>query len=333
MKDVAAEAGVSLGTVSNVLNRPEKVSARTREQVQSAIDRLGFVRNDAARQLRSGANQSVGMIVLDVGNPFFTDLAQSAETRLGELHRPLILGSSGQDPVREANCLDLFESQRVSGVLISPVGQVQERLRQLRRRGIAVVVVDRRLGSGEFPSVGVDDLLGARLAVTHLVQGGRRRIAFVGGSPELSQVRRRLAGAQAAAAESGLDATVEAICTDTLDATAGRRAVEALLDRSPSRRPDAIFAANDLLALGVLQGLTLAGVAVPDEMAVVGYDDIEFASSAAIPLTSVRQPRDALGQVAADLLLEHIADPDVEPREVILEPELMIRLSSTTRSG
>ncbi|WP_246159545.1 LacI family DNA-binding transcriptional regulator [Nocardioides antri] len=327
VKDVAAAAGVSLGTVSNVLNRPEKVLPATREHVLAVIGDLGFVRNDAARQLRAGTNHAVGMIVLDVRNPFFTDVAQGVEDRLSEHGRPLILGNSGQDARRESTYLDLFEEQRVSGLLITPVGQVLPRLRRLRERGTAVVVVDRRTGTREFSSIAVDDKLGGRIAAQHLVDCGRRRIAFVGGPKGLNQVKHRLRGAQDVVdASPGTRLTF--VETPMMDAVAGRQAAEQLLALGKRARPDAIFAANDLIALGVLQALTLAGVRVPDDVAIIGYDDIDFAASAAIPLSSVRQPREQLGNVAADTLLEVIADPAAKVRDVVLEPELVVRRST-----
>lgn len=328
VKDVAAAAGVSLGTVSNVLNRPEKVSDATRDHVLRVIDDLGFVRNDAARQLRAGKNRAVGMIVLDVRNPFFTDVAQGVEERLGTHQRPLILGNSGQDPRRESTYLDLFEEQRVSGLLITPVGQVLPRLRRLRDRGTAVVVVDRRAGTREFSSVSVDDKRGGRLAAQHLVDTGRRRIAFVGGPRGLNQVKHRLRGAQDVV-DTVSRAELTFVETPTMDADAGRHAAEQLVALGRRRRPDAIFAANDLIALGVLQALTLAGVSVPDDIAIVGYDDIDFAASAAIPITSVRQPREELGRVATDILLGVIDASSAPPvRDVVLEPELVVRRST-----
>ena len=329
VKDVAAAAGVSLGTVSNVLNRPEKVSPTTLSHVLAVIDQLGFVRNDAARQLRAGTNRSVGMVVLDVRNPFFTDVAQGVEACLGRHRRPLILGNSGQDEARESTYLDLFEEQRVSGLLITPVGRVLPRLRRIRDRGTAVVIVDRRVGSREFSSVSVDDQRGGRLAAQHLVDGGRRRIAFVGGPRGLNQVKERLAAAEkVVAAAPGVSLRFHE--TATMDAGAGRHAAEHLLALGAAERPDAIFAANDLIALGVLQALTLAGIRVPHDVAIVGYDDIDFAASAAIPITSVRQPRVQLGTVAAELLLDTIAQPDTSRlRHVVLEPELVVRRSTT----
>lgn len=327
VKDVAAAAGVSVGTVSNVLNRPDKVSPTTLAHVQATISSLGFVRNDAARQLRAGTNRAIGMIVLDVRNPFFTDVARGAELRLTEDRRPLILGSSGQDADRESTYLDLFEEQRVSGLLITPVGKVLPRLRRLRDRGTAVVVVDRRTGSREFSSVAVDDKLGGRLAAQHLLDSGRRRIAFIGGPAGLTQVRHRLEAAQTVV-DACPGASLRLLETATMDAEAGRAAAEQLLALPRRDQPDAVFAANDLVALGVLQAFTLAGLRVPDEVAIIGYDDIDFAASAAIPLSSIRQPRTGMGETAADLLLAAIADPQAPVRDIVLDPELVVRRST-----
>jgi len=325
VKDVAAAAGVSVGTVSNVLNRPEKVSPATLEHVQRVIGELGFVRNDAARQLRAGTNRAIGMVVLDVRNPFFTDVARGVELSLAEHRRPLILASSDQDARRESTYLDLFEEQRVSGLLITPVGKVLPRLRRLRERGTAVVVVDRRTGTREFSSVAVDDLRGGRLAAEHLLASGRRRIAFIGGPRGLTQIKHRLRASQEAV-DGVHGARLRFVETAAMDADAGRQGAEELL--AGRDRTDAIFAANDLVALGVLQALTLAGVRVPDDVAIIGYDDIDFAASAAIPLSSVRQPRAEMGGVATDLLLAAIDDPGAQIRDIVLEPELVVRRST-----
>lgn len=327
VKEVAAASGVSLGTVSNVLNHPEKVSPATRERILAVIDELGFVRNDAARQLRAGHNRAIAMIVLDVANPFFTDVAHSVEHELAAEDRPLILANSDQDPAREASYLDLFEEQRVDGMLLTPVGDVLPRLHQLRQRGVAVVLVDRIIESDDFSSVSVDDHLGGRIAANHLLDLGRRRLAFIGGPAHLSQVRDRWQAVRDAVAAHP-DATVRMVETQAMEAAAGRIAAEELLADPAHERPDAIFAANDLLALGVLQALTRAQIAVPETVALIGYDDIDFAASAAVPLSSVRQPRDLLGQEAARILMEVIADPATDARHVVLEPELVVREST-----
>lgn len=328
VRDVAALAGVSAGTVSNALNHPDKVSPGTLARIQAAVEELGFIRNDAARQLRAGNNRSVGMIVLDIANPFFTDVARGVEDPLATENRPLILGNSAQDPDREHSYLNLFEEQRVAGLLITPVGNVLERLRRLRERGTSVVIVDRMSRAKEFSSVAVDDKLGGQLAIEHLLGNGRRRIAFIGGPFGLTQVKNRLGAARKAVKLHGSAEIIE-IESSTMDAEAGRRATEELLALPKRKRPDAVFAANDLVALGALQALTLAGVKVPDDMAIVGYDDIDFASSAAIPLTSVRQPALEMGRTAAAMLLEAIADPQTaKVRHVTLKPELVVRRST-----
>ncbi len=333
MRDVASAAAVSVGTVSNVLNSPDKVAPATVARVQAAIDDLGFVRNDAARQLRAGRSRSVGLVVLDVGNPFFTDIARAAERRAGDHDLTVLLGTSDDDRGRERAYVDAFDEQRVYGLLVSPIADDLDRLDVLRRRGTPVVLVDRDGTGSNFDSVAVDDVAGARLAVAHLCDLGRRRIAFVGGPPELRQVRDRRRGAQDAV-DAIDDATLEVINSGTLSVLAGRTVGESLTRRSARHRPDAIFCANDLLAIGVLQALSMFGdVRVPDDIALIGYDDIDFASSAVVPLSSIRQPTALIGATAIDLLVDaHSAmgEPsDREPANVVFQPELVARRSTT----
>ncbi|WP_235928617.1 LacI family DNA-binding transcriptional regulator [Nesterenkonia haasae] len=331
VRDVAAHAGVSPATVSNALNHPEKVSPVTRARVLTAIKELGYVRNDAARQLRQRGNRAVGMIVLDVANPFFAGVAQGAELSLAGTQRPLLLGNSAQQKERELSYLNLFEEQRVSGILISPVGNVMNRLRQLRKRGTAVVIVDRKSGEREFSSVSTDDIHGGQLAAEHLVARGRRRLAVIGGPGTIRQVADRLSGARMVA-ERREGVTVEYLDTGAMDVESGRRGAHALMSRPAHQRPDAIFAANDLVALGALQELVRSGISVPDDIALMGYDDIVFAVSAAIPLTSVRQPAVEIGSCAADLLLAAIDDPKVHAEHPMFTPTLVARESTGMES-
>jgi len=331
MREVAAAAAVSVGTVSNVLNAPDKVAPATVARVQAAIDQLGFVRNDAARQLKAGRSRSVGLVVLDVGNPFFTDIARAAERRAGDYNLTVLLGTSDDDPRRERAYVDAFDEQRVFGLLMSPIGDDLDRLLLLRNRGVPVVLVDRDGSGTPFDSVAVDDVAGGRLAVGHLCDIGRRRIAFVGGPAQLRQVRDRRQGAQDAV-DAVPGAHLEVIDTPALTVLEGRAVGEMLRDRTARERPDAVFCANDLLAIGVLQALTLmgGGLRVPDEMALVGYDDIDFARSAVVPLTSIRQPTGSIGTTAIDLLVEAAEDLDRHvPKHVVFQPELVTRGSST----
>ncbi|RXZ67717.1 LacI family transcriptional regulator [Agromyces albus] len=329
MRDVAAAASVSVGTVSNVLNRPEKVSPDTVERVRAAIAELGFVRNDAARQLRAGRSSSIGLIVLDVRNPFFTDVARGAEDRAAEDGMTLLLGNSDENPDREGAYLDLFEQQRVHGVLISPLTDDLPRLERLRKRGTPVVLVDRESADRSYSSVAVDDVVGGELAVRHLADIGRRRVAFVGGPSSIRQVVDRLEGARRAV-EATPGMTLEVIETESLTVLQGRAAGEQIRERPVSERPDAIFAANDLLAMGVLQALKMLGtVEVPGDIALIGYDDIDFASAAVVPLSSIRQPASLIGYTAVDLLLkEAAAGSEFTPEQVTFQPELVVREST-----
>ncbi|MFT4029338.1 MAG: LacI family DNA-binding transcriptional regulator [Protaetiibacter sp.] len=333
IRDVADRAGVSVGTVSNVLNRPERVSEAVVQRVHDAIRELGYVRNDAARQLRAGRSSSVGLVVLDARNPFFTDIARGAEDAAAEHGVAVLLGDSDEKPEREAAYLDLFEEQRVRGVLVSPLGDLRERLARLRALGTPVVLVDRKAEDGEISSVAVDDVAGGRTAVAHLLERGRRRIAFVGGPLGLRQVADRLAGAREAVSEVP-GAAIEVLDAAALSVLEGRRMGEELAARPASARPDAVFAANDLLAVGLLQALVMRGdVRVPQDVAIVGFDDIDFASAAVVPLTSIRQPSRLIGQTALRILLEEADDPELPPRQLVFQPELVVRESTAGPSS
>jgi len=334
IKDVAVRAGVSVGSVSNVLNRPHLVSASTRERVLAAITELGFVRNESARQLRAGQSRSLAYVVLDATNPFFTDVARGIEETARGAHLALYLCNSDQDPQREDEYLELLLEQRVRGVMITPVDAHNARLDTLRSLGVPVVLVDRAGEEGSSCSVSVDDVEGGELAVTHLLERGHRRIAFIGGPFAITQVRDRHEGAIRGLRRAGLPpAALTRLDSTSLTVAEGRRAGERLAGLPADRRPTAAFCANDLLALGLLQEMTRQGLRVPEDLSIVGYDDIEFASAAAVPLTSVRQPRHLLGRTAAELLLEEAEATDGhQHRSVLFQPELVAR-ASTTQAG
>ena len=325
--DVAKLAGVSVGTVSNVLNRPDQVSPATRQRVLDAIAELGYVRNDSARQLRAGRSRMVAIVVLDVTNPFFADVVRGAEAAAEARDSMVLVCNSGEDPAREQRHLDLLEEQRVAGLLITPVeGGGNARLERFVSRGTPVVLVDRGSAAYDRCSVAVDDVLGGRLAGEHLVERGHRRIAYVGGPSSIQQVADRRAGLTEAVAGIAELSVVE---TRGLSLGEGRAAGARLADLPDETRPTAVFCANDLLALGALQQLMSRGLRVPEDVAVVGYDDIDFAAAAAVPLSSIRQPRERLGHSAAQLLLEEIHDADAhEHRHVVFRPELVVRESS-----
>ncbi|MFI9082203.1 LacI family DNA-binding transcriptional regulator [Streptomyces sioyaensis] len=329
MKDVAQQAGVSVATVSNVINRPDTVAATTRHRVQAVIDRLGYVRSESARQLRAGRSRIIALLVLDMANPFFVDVAAGAERAARDAGLGVMLCNSAQSPTEEKRHLGLFAEQRVRGVLITPADTTGSTLASFARHNIPYTFVNRPVTSAEACSVSVDDIRGGTLAVRHLLEQGHRTVAYVSGSMRLSQCQDRRAGALAALKAKGLDeSSLLHIEGDKLDVASGRDAGQRLLGMSP--RPTAVFCANDLLALGMLQTLYAAGVDIPSEIALVGYDDIEFAAAAAVPLTSVRQPAYRMGHSAADLLIEETGDhaDQHEHRQIVLQPELVVRQSS-----
>ncbi|MCK2216551.1 LacI family transcriptional regulator [Actinomadura sp. ATCC 31491] len=329
IKEVAQLARVSVGTVSNVLNRPEIVSPATRERVFEAIKKLGFVRNEVARHLRVGRSRTVGLVVLDVANPFFVDVAQGAESVAEEHDTMVVLCNSAGDPGRERRHLDQLEQQRVMGILITPVEMETPWLEELVARGTPVVLVDSP-ATGLQCSVAVDDRLGGQLAGAHLVERGHRRVLFAGGPPAVKQVADRHAGLAAAVAATGGAVELVTCAAPALTVAGGRAIGERIAALPPGERPTAAFCANDMMALGFLQAMAAHGLRVPEDLAIIGYDDIDFAAAAAVPLSSVRQPRELLGRTAIDLLLEEVAEPEQHRhRQVIFQPDLVIRESSS----
>jgi LacI family transcriptional regulator len=332
VRDVARLAGVSVGTVSNVLNARGTVDPEMAARVHAAIGSLGYIRNDAARQLRAGRSRAIAFISLDAANPFFSSLARGAEEQASAAGFSVIHANSAEKTQREARYIDLFEEQRVHGLMISPFGDVADRLRQMRERGIPAVLVDRVSSDSSFSSVSVDDVAGGEDAVGHLIALGRRRIVYVGGPMAIRQVGDRLTGARravAAATDAGLSVAIDVVEVDALSLSEGRRAGQLVTERPRRDWPDAVFAANDLLAIGFLQAVFHEDPrAVPERIAVVGYDDIDFAAAAAVPLTSVRQPAGQIGAAAVRILLEEAGNPDATPQHVVFQPELVVRDST-----
>lgn len=323
VKTVAERAGVSVGTVSNVLNRPESVAEETRQRVEAAMAELNFVRNASARQLRAGESTVVGAIVLDLRNPFYTALARGIEDRLLADGLMLMMASSDEDPDRERRWLRLFAEQGIRGLLVTPSKDTAEHLAAVSSLGIPAVLLDSH--SSSFASVGADSVSGARQAVRHLLEQGHRRIAHLSGPEQLEQSRERLQGAREAVVEAGLDPEAVLIVRHlpTMSADDGQRGFIEVM-ASEQDAPTAFFCINDIVALGVMRELRLRRMEIPRDMAVVGYDDVTFASELMTPLTSVRQPMHQIGWTAADILLTGAA-PD---RHELFRPELIVRESS-----
>lgn len=328
IRDVANLAGVSAGTVSNVLNRPSYVNVSTRKKVQSAIDTLGFVPRQRSRQFRPGRVRNLGFALANLDNPFFVDVALGAEELAKQLDVGMVISNSAYDPVREDQNLDLFVQQRVQGIIISPVDEKSSRLQALKNRGVPMVFVDRVTRDRECWSVVVDDFLGGQLGVNHLLDRGHLKIAFVGHPNESSKVKTRLRGAQDALRTRGMrGSTLEVISVESWTVQSGKEAARIIANRPAESRPTAVFCANDMMALGMLQTLDHAGLSIPEDIALVGYDDLEWSSISMIPLTTVSQPRHLLGRTAVEMIMELLDEPGqkISARHVVLDPTLVIR--------
>ena len=329
--DVAKTAGVAVGTVSNVLNRPEIVSAPTRDRVLAAIAELSFVPNGSARQLRAGTITTVGAVVLDIRNPFFTEVARGVEDRLAVDDFTLMLASSDDDPAREAKYLRLFEEHGVTGLLVVPTSDQLDNLRAIQRRGVRVVLLDSPSSEPEISSVSVDDQRGGELAVEHLLALGHERIVVLNGSHSIRQCLGRREGVDRAVVAAGLDPAdvVREVRLPSLDAMSGEHAMRTLVAETGDALPAAVFCVNDLVAVGVQRALrTIGGTTLLARTAIVGYDDIDIAKELALPLTSVRQPTHEMGFQAADLLLTKDDGPSAH---LVFQPELVVRESSGAR--
>jgi len=330
IRDVARHAGVSAGTVSNVLNRPSYVNAETRQRVLDAMEALDFTPRKASRQFRPGRERTLGLALADMGNPFFVDVALGAEAAAKDLGVGVVIVHNGEDVAREEQNLDLLVQQRVHGIMITPVDERNPRLEHLVEKGVPIVYVDRISGDRPCCWLATDDLAGGRLAGEHLIASGHRRIGFVGDPSISRQVEERRRGLLDAVTTAGLDASaVEQFSTPSWKIRNGREVGLEIGERPRGQRPTALFCANDMIALGLLQELVLHGVRVPQDVAVVGFDDLDWASRSTVPLSSVRQPRELLGRTAVRMILDEIEQGASHVHEhVIFPPELVVRASS-----
>ncbi|GAA1946645.1 LacI family DNA-binding transcriptional regulator [Microbacterium aquimaris] len=318
--DIAAYVGVSTATVSYALNDPTRVSAETLERVRAAVEELGYTGNEAARQLRRGRSNAVALIVNDAANPAFTAFETGAEHAAAVTGHFILNANSSDNASRELAYLRFFESQQVGGIVIAPVGELPDEAIAIADRGTPVVSLGHLGSRSPVPSISGDDLAGGETAMTHLLAAGRRRPMFVGGPR--AQFELRLRGAEQAAARRGV--AVRALTLEAATVEAGHRAVCALSDDELAGY-DAVFAGNDLLAIGVLHALIERGVDVPGRIALVGYDDIEFAQLAVVPLTTVRHDVSAMSRAAVEAAVSGGATRPVH-RE--FPPELVVRRST-----
>ncbi|MDD9153410.1 LacI family DNA-binding transcriptional regulator [Plantibacter flavus] len=330
---VARLAGVSNATVSNTLNRPEIVAPATRERVLAAIEELDFVPNRAAATLRQGTNRLIGLVIPDIANPFYSAIARGVTEAAAEYGYTVALCVSHDDPDLELRHFEMLAEHRAAGALVAPLTADASRLAQLRRVGSRLVLMDRTAPEGTGCSVAIDDVHGGELAVAHLLASPAPApdgsIVLVNGDLAIPQCADRREGARNAFIAAGLDPDdLREVTVDEMTVDSGRIAGRRIAAETP--RPTGVFCTNDQLALGVIRGLNDGGLAVPDEVSVVGYGDLALAADGRVPLTTVEQPKDELGRMAVEILLAELGTDRAAHEHVTrtLEPHLVVRESA-----
>ncbi len=330
IEDVAERASVSKATVSRVLNGRGGVSEQLRQRVVAAISELGYQPDRSARRLRGTTSEVLGIIIPDIQNPYFTSVVRGIEDLAYNHQLNVLLGNTDDDPRKQDAYLRVMMAERVAGLILAPsFGIAPEPLQQLAHHGTPIVLIDRSVARLPFDTVVVDNVQGAYEGTRHLIELGYQRIGFVGGDLELSPGRERHAGYRQALLDGGMAVDPALVQIDHFKIESGQRLTHRLLETTP--RPDAIFSANNLLSMGVLMALREAGVRVPDDIALVGFDDLPWAAELFSPLTAVAQPTYEVGQEAVRILLQRRSDPAAPVRTVTLRTSLIIRESCGAR--
>ncbi len=326
IRDVAARAGVSLTTVSHVINNTRFVSDETKARIVEAMHELQYRPNVLARSLRSGKTYTIGLIMPDSENPFFSAVGREVEAKAFELGYSVILCNTERDAERQSFYVEVLRNKQVDGVIIIPTGDEISGISFLIEQSIPVVVIDRWLPDLSIDAVLTDNHLGGYQATKHLIDLGHRRIACIGAPAALTPAGDRLSGYRKALKESGIEEDPDLVLLGDYHAKSGSEAMTRLL--ALASPPTAVFAGNDLMAIGAMRAVLDAGLSVPQDVAVVGFDAIELARYTNPTLTTIAQPVGDIGSQAAALLIERIDDKTRAPRRPVLSTRLIVRQST-----
>lgn len=324
IKDVAAHAAVSVATVSAVINGNKYVSPELEQRVRTSIAALGYERNSFAQGLKTQTSHTIGLIVSDIANPFFTSMVRGVEDVANAHHYALILGNTDENLDKERSYIRLLESKRADGLIIAATAGSHKYLQAALH--LPLVSIDRSLFELGIDSVLVDNVAGARAAIEHLIALGHRRIGVVTGIPGITSTEERLTGYKQALAAHGIPLDPALVVVADSRVGGGEHGTMQLLTQQ-SARPTALFLMNGLMVIGALRAITRVGLRCPQDIALVGFDEFEWSSVMQPPLTTVRQPIYEIGQKAAQLLFERLQKRDKEPSEVRLHPQLIVRES------
>jgi len=328
--DVAKRAGVSISTVSRVLNGKDHVNEDVIMRVRQAAQELQYQPSRAARALRANQTTIIGLLITDIQNPFFTALVRGVEDVAQRNGYSLILCNSDEDPHKERQYIEVLCAERVAGAIITPTREQQRALKLFREHNIPIVTVDRRVKDKETDAVLVDNVRGAREATAHLLANGYRHIGIISGPITTTTGHERLEGYRQALHEAGIVRNPALERIGSFKEESGQQLTYELLD---TEQPlDALFTANNLMTLGALAALNERGKRVPEDIGVVGFDEMQWASLNAISLTTVAQPIYEIGSTAALRLFQRLQNPTAFTRqEIVLAPTLRVRDSSRPR--
>lgn len=326
IREVAESAGVSYATVSHVINNTRLVSPETRERVLEAMVKLNYHPNALARSLRQGKTNTIGLVLPDSANPFFAEISRSIEDEAFKKGYSVILCNTESDTKRELFYVDLLSKKQVDGIVFVAAGEQADSLDFLLGRNLPVVMIDRNIPNVEVDAVLTDHQLGGWLATHHLIELGHKRIACIAGPSSITPGAERLIGYRKALEEAGIPFDESLIIRGDYHAQSGMDITQSILQMNP--RPTAIFALNDLMALGALRAAAEAGYVIPRDLAVVGYDDLEISRFTNPPLTTIAQPKKEIGVQAVHLLVDRMTRKSNTPNRLVLEPELIIRRST-----
>jgi DNA-binding LacI/PurR family transcriptional regulator len=325
IKDVAREAGVSTATVSHVINKTRFVSEEVRERVERAIERFQYHPNAHARSLASGKSRIIGLVISDISNPFFPELVKAIETAAFERGYDVILSNTNYETERASHYVRRFIERKVAGVAVMTSEMDQALVEMLVRRDVPAVFLDSGETGRDISNLRVDYASGIRQSIEHLVALGHRDIAFIGGTAHFRSARRRREAFRAAMREH-FPQSSERIFEGNFKIEGGRRAASQILREKDL--PTAVVCANDLMAIGAMHEFHAAGLKVPREISIVGFDDIAFAGLSQPSLTTVNLPRGELGRRAVEALLETLDDPKHQGFEIRVPTNLIVREST-----
>jgi LacI family transcriptional regulator len=326
IKDIAQEAGVSYATVSRALNNKYGVKPATRKRIMALAQARGYTPNAIARGLVKKETLSIGLIIPDISNPFFPQVARGVEDAAKERGYSVFLCNTSYDSDREAHYLNLLVEKRVDGIILASGFQSGEASVNASAGAIPIVSLCARFETVHNSFVVIDNERGGILAIRHLIEQGYESIGFIGTQREVDVEGQRFKGYRLALEQFNMPYEERHTVTGDLKREGGYEVIRRII--ASGDYPRAFFVENDLMALGVIQGIKEEGLRVPEDIAVVGFDDIAFASFPEIGLTTVRQPKFEMGKLAATLLLDTIAEVTTTPKKYILEPELIVRTSS-----